>query len=661
MVLRARRRRSSVDPDGLRCGPLDIDEVQQLFDFLEFRTLFDRLAEALGARPRRADVARRSTCSRPRSSRARRPAAAAAARRGSPRPARVWPWPRRGPARRRPLAARSALALVRRRASGRGARGSRRGLLADPAVRAALRTALAGGRPVAAHDAKALMRALLGRRHRRCARWPSTPTLAAYLLDPAETRYAARRPARAATPTSSCPPPTPAPEGQLDLGGDGGRRRRSRPAAGRSPSAASSAAARPRSTPRACARCTTTSRSRSCGCWPAWRTSASASTSTELRRAQRPAGRRVRRAHRADLEPTPARSSTSTPRRSCAQILFDELGLTPQKKTKTGFSTDAASLEKLRGQHPIIEHLLRYREVEKLRSTYGEGLLAEVAPDGRIHATFNQTVARTGRLSSRRSPNLHNIPVRTEEGRAFRQAFVPAAGLRAAGRRLQPDRAALHRPPGRGPGPDRRLRARRGHPHRDRGARSSASSPTTVTIEQRSKAKMVSYGLAYGMEAYGLGQRLNIPTDEAPGDPRRLLRGLPDRAGLHGPHRGRGPRAGLHRDAVRPPPPDPRAVSSSNYRIRQAGERQAMNAGIQGLAADIFKVALVRLDHALEDGGLRQPAHPPGARRGDRRGAARRARRRRRAHARRHGRRRRPARAARGQPRLRPDLGRRQG
>ena len=109
------------------------------------------------------------------------------------------------------------------------------------------------------------------------------------------------------------------------------------------------------------------------------------------------------------------------------EILFDRLGLQPTKKTKTGYSTDAASLEKLAGQHPIIEHLLRYREVEKLRSTYGEGLLSEVADDGRIHATFNQTVARTGRLSSD-APNLHNIPVRSELGRSFRKAFVPAPG-----------------------------------------------------------------------------------------------------------------------------------------------------------------------------------------------------------------------------------------
>ena len=88
---------------------------------------------------------------------------------------------------------------------------------------------------------------------------------------------------------------------------------------------------------------------------------------------------------------------------------------------------------------------MQYREMEKLRGTYGTGLMAEVAPDGRIHATFNQTVARTGRLSSDQ-PNLHNIPVRSDEGRQFRKAFIPAPGLRAARRRLQPDRAALHRP-----------------------------------------------------------------------------------------------------------------------------------------------------------------------------------------------------------------------
>ncbi len=136
-------------------------------------------------------------------------------------------------------------------------------------------------------------------------------------------------------------------------------------------------------------------------------------------------------------------------------VLYDELGLTPGKKTKTGFSTDAQTLESLRGAHPIIEALLEYREVEKLRSTYGESLLAEVQSDGRIHASFGQTVARTGRISSDR-PNLHNIPVRTEMGKQFRRAFVPVRRLQLPGGRLRPSGVALHRPPVGRPGADRR-------------------------------------------------------------------------------------------------------------------------------------------------------------------------------------------------------------
>ena len=143
-------------------------------------------------------------------------------------------------------------------------------------------------------------------------------------------------------------------------------------------------------------------------------------------------------------------------------------GLTPIKKTKTGASTDAATLEKLRDEWPeFIGPLLQYREVEKLRGTYGEGLLAEVAADGRIHATFNQTVARTGRLSSDR-PNLHNIPVRRDEGRLFRRAFIAAPG----GKLLVADynqielRCIAHLAAD--PGPDRRVHERRGHPQRHR-------------------------------------------------------------------------------------------------------------------------------------------------------------------------------------------------
>src|SRR5207342_19440 len=195
------------------------------------------------------------------------------------------------------------------------------------------------------------------------------------------------------------------------------------------------------------------------------------------------------------------------------EILFDKLGLTPQKKTKTGYSTDAASLEKLLGQHPIIEHLLRYREVEKLRGTYGEGLLAEIGPDGRIHATFNQTVARTGRLSSD-APNLHNIQVRSETGRSFRRAFVPDPGheLLVADYNQIELRCIAHL--AEDPGLIAAFTAGEDI-HTATASRVYGVEPKDVTVAMRSTAKMVSYGLAYGMEAYGLGQRLNIPTEDA--------------------------------------------------------------------------------------------------------------------------------------------------
>jgi DNA polymerase-1 len=283
------------------------------------------------------------------------------------------------------------------------------------------------------------------------------------------------------------------------------------------------------------------------------------------------------------------------------QVLFDELGLSPTKKTKTGFSTDASSLEKLVGQHPIIEHLLSYREVEKLRSTYGDGLLAEVAPDHRIHATFNQTVARTGRLSSD-APNLHNIPVRSEMGREIRKAFVPASGyeLLVADYNQIELRCIAHL--AEDPGLVASFASGRDI-HTETASRIFSVEPGDVTIDMRSKAKMVSYGLAYGMEAYGLGQRLNIPTEDAAVILGAYFEAFPavkdymDRTVAEARERG-------YTETLfgrRRPIPE---LSSSNFRIRQAGERQAMNAGIQGLAADIFKVALVRLDHEIEKQGL---------------------------------------------------------
>jgi len=282
------------------------------------------------------------------------------------------------------------------------------------------------------------------------------------------------------------------------------------------------------------------------------------------------------------------------------EVLFDELGLTPQKKTKTGFSTDAASLERIRDQHPIVEALLSYREVEKLRSTYGQGLLDVVGPDDRIHATFNQTVARTGRLSSE-DPNLHNIPVRTEQGREFRRAFVPSSGrhLLVADYNQIELRVIAHLADD--PGLIQAFESGRDI-HNTTAASVFGVDGADVTIEQRSKAKMVSYGLAYGMEAYGLAQRLSIPTEEASRildsyfEAFPMVRSFMDRVVAEAKERGYTETEFGRRRQI----PE---LASPNFRVRQAAERQAMNAPIQGLAADIFKVALVRLDRALNEDG----------------------------------------------------------
>ena len=283
------------------------------------------------------------------------------------------------------------------------------------------------------------------------------------------------------------------------------------------------------------------------------------------------------------------------------EVLFDDLGLAPGKKTKTGYSTDQATLEKLSGEHPIIDHLLRYREVEKLRSTYGSALLAEADADDRIRATFNQTVARTGRLSSEH-PNLHNIPVRTEMGRSFRKAFVPAAGTEflVADYNQVELRCIAHLAEDPGlieaftSGTD---------VHSAVAARVFDVEVADVTFEQRSKAKMVSYGLAYGMEAYGLGQRLGIKTSEAAMILDSYFEGFPavraymDATVTEARNKGYTETLFGRRRMI----PE---LRSDRTNIRLAGERQAMNAGIQGLAADIFKVALVRLDQAIDDAGL---------------------------------------------------------
>jgi DNA polymerase-1 len=467
-------------------------------------------------------------------------------------------------------------------------------LLLAPEVRDALGAAVApGGTPVVAHDAKPLIGWLLA--HGLDLHTLAVDTmLAAYLLDPAENRYLLdellARYTRFALPAASGPA-----DGQLALGDDA--------ADPVDVVAARAVAVRALEGPlhdaldaqglrtlhdeievplvRVLAR---------------MEVSGVGVDAAELRRLNDQLGAEAQELTRQIWEDAGEEFKVnSTPQ--LRDILYDKLGLTPAKKTKTGYSTDATTLEKLRGEHPIIEHLLRYREVEKLRSTYGEGLLAEVQPDGRIHATFNQTVARTGRLSSDR-PNLHNIPVRTEEGRAFRRAFVPAEGceLLVADYNQIELRCIAHL--AEDPGLLAAFSAETDI-HTETAARIFGVAPEAVSTEQRSKAKMVSYGLAYGMEAYGLGQRLGIPTGEAQeildayfvAFPR--VKAYMDETVALARERGYTETLFGRRRQI----PE---LSSSNFRIRQAGERQAMNAGIQGLAADIFKVALIRLDRALD-------------------------------------------------------------
>lgn len=279
------------------------------------------------------------------------------------------------------------------------------------------------------------------------------------------------------------------------------------------------------------------------------------------------------------------------------QILYEDKNLSPGKKTKTGFSTDAATLEKIRDQWPeFIDQLLEYREFEKLRGTYGQGLLDAIASDGRIHATFNQTVARTGRLSSD-APNLHNIPIRSEEGKVFRTAFIPQDGclLMVADYNQIELRCIAHlaNDPGLIDAFNRGIDI-----HSATAARVFGVDAASVTSDMRSQAKMISYGLAYGMEAFGLSQRLSVGVGEASEILDAYFAAFPNVKQYMDDTieqaRAKGYTETLFGRRRQIP-----ELNNPNFRIKQAGERQAMNAGIQGLAADIFKFALVRIDASI--------------------------------------------------------------
>jgi DNA polymerase-1 len=284
-------------------------------------------------------------------------------------------------------------------------------------------------------------------------------------------------------------------------------------------------------------------------------------------------------------------------------VLFDELNMPKTKRTKTGYTTDADALQQLfiKTGHPFLEAMLRHRDVARLRQTV-EGLLKTVAPDGRIHTTFNQLIAATGRLSST-DPNLQNIPVRTEEGRRIRQGFVVGAGFESL---MTADYSQI----------EMRIMAdlsedallieafRSGRDfHSVTASRVFSVDPGEVTSEMRAKIKAMNYGLAYGLSAYGLSQQLGIDTGEARGlmdeyfetfgGVRDYLAGVVDEAR----------RSGFTETILgrRRYLPD---LTSDNRQRREMAERMALNAPIQGSAADIIKVAMLNVDRALAKSSL---------------------------------------------------------
>ena len=282
-------------------------------------------------------------------------------------------------------------------------------------------------------------------------------------------------------------------------------------------------------------------------------------------------------------------------------VLFEKLGLTPVKKTKTGPSTDADSLQKMAEDHPIVDDLLRYREVEKLRGTYADALPPLIREDGRVHATLKQTDTTTGRISSE-NPNLQNVPVRTADGREFRRAFVADEGwgiLTADYSQIEL-RVLAHvaEDPGLIDAFERGVDV-----HTVTAAKVFGEEESEVTPEHRRFAKVVNYGLAYGMEAFGLGQRLGIETGEAREILDSYFDGFPnvrdfmERTVTEAKQRGYTTTIFGRRRQIA-------ELSSDNFRIRQMGERMAQNAPVQGSAADIFKMAMIDVDRALEDGGF---------------------------------------------------------
>lgn len=283
-------------------------------------------------------------------------------------------------------------------------------------------------------------------------------------------------------------------------------------------------------------------------------------------------------------------------------VLFEKLGLPAQKKTKTGYSTDAAVLESLEDGHPIVPLVMEYRFLSKLKSTFLDGLLGLMQPDGRVRTSFNQNVTATGRISST-EPNLQNIPVRTELGREIRRAFVASPGNVLVGADYSQIELRLlaHMS-----GDEAMVKAFRtgADIHAITAAEVFGVSPQALTPAQRSAAKAVNFGIVYGISEFGLSRNIGVTRKEAGDYIAGYFRRYPgvkaflDRCVKEGKARGYASTLlGRRRELPE--------LTSANFNTRSFGERVAMNMPIQGTAADIIKLAMVRVQKALAEDGLK--------------------------------------------------------
>ncbi len=284
------------------------------------------------------------------------------------------------------------------------------------------------------------------------------------------------------------------------------------------------------------------------------------------------------------------------------EVLFDNMKLPGGKKTKTGYSTAAEVLEKLAPQYPIVNDILEYRGLTKLKSTYADGLAVYIGPDERIHTSFNQTITATGRISST-EPNLQNIPMRMELGRRIRKVFVPKAGCEF----MDADYSQIElRVLAHMSGDEQLIEAYHMDQdiHRITASKVFHTSFEEVTDLQRRNAKAVNFGIVYGISSFGLSQDLSISKKEAAEYIEQYFATYPkvkeflDKQVTDAGEKG----YVTTMFGRRRPVPE---LGSSNFMQRSFGERVAMNAPIQGSAADIMKIAMIRVWKALKDAGLR--------------------------------------------------------